>query len=140
MRTRTSSRLDLRLVGQGAARHGDPLRRWFGRDRCGAHEEDHAVRPSVPGQKSQLLLPETDELAAAGVPKTLSFATGYRLDATISLTSHPAAGGLPAESAGYEYNATGEQTQSTGTTIGIPHSSGAARHTTAVTTPRTPDP
>ncbi|WP_240439258.1 RHS repeat-associated core domain-containing protein [Streptomyces europaeiscabiei] len=66
-------------------------------------------------KESQLLLPESDDLVAAGVPKTLSFATGYRLDGTVSLTSHPAAGGLPAESVGYEYNATGQQTQSTGT-------------------------
>ncbi|MBP5890919.1 polymorphic toxin-type HINT domain-containing protein [Streptomyces scabiei] len=67
-------------------------------------------------KESQLLLPETDALVAAGVPKTLSFATGYRLDGTISLTSHPAAGGLPAESVGFEYNATGQQIKSTGTT------------------------
>ncbi|WP_159771017.1 RHS repeat-associated core domain-containing protein [Streptomyces sp. HM190] len=67
-------------------------------------------------KESQLLLPENDDLVAAGVPKTLSFATGYRLDGTISMTSHPAAGGLPAEQVGYEYNATGQQIESTGTT------------------------
>ncbi|MFF6787331.1 polymorphic toxin-type HINT domain-containing protein, partial [Streptomyces sp. NPDC012510] len=67
-------------------------------------------------KESQLLLPESDELVAAGVPKTLSFATGYRLDGTISLSSHPAAGGLPSESVGYEYNATGQQIESAGTT------------------------
>ncbi|MFD9121912.1 RHS repeat-associated core domain-containing protein [Streptomyces bottropensis] len=67
-------------------------------------------------KESQLLLPETDALVAAGVPKTLSFATGYRLDGTISMTSHPAAGGLPAEQVGYEYNATGQQIKSAGAT------------------------
>ncbi|MDX3641099.1 RHS repeat-associated core domain-containing protein [Streptomyces sp. MB09-02B] len=67
-------------------------------------------------KESQLLLPENDDLVVAGVPKTLSFATGYRPDGTISISSSPAVGGLASETVGYEYNATGQQIESTGTT------------------------
>jgi RHS repeat-associated protein len=65
---------------------------------------------------SQLILPDSDELVAAGVPKTLSFTTGYRLDGTISQASQPAAGGLVSEIVKYGYNATGQQTTAQGTT------------------------
>jgi RHS repeat-associated protein len=67
-------------------------------------------------KESQLLLPESDVLVAAGVPKTLSFATGYRPDGTISMTSHPAVGGLASEAVDFTYNATGQQIRAVGTT------------------------
>jgi YD repeat-containing protein len=66
--------------------------------------------------ESQLLLPESDELVTAGVPKTLSFLTGYGLDGTVTQTSHPAVGGLASEMVGFDYNATGQQIASEGTT------------------------
>ncbi len=64
---------------------------------------------------SQLTLPDDDALVKAGVPKTLSFTTGYRLDGTISQASEPAVAGLAAETVGYTYNATGQQLKSSGT-------------------------
>ncbi|MFE6904057.1 RHS repeat-associated core domain-containing protein, partial [Streptomyces sp. NPDC057717] len=65
---------------------------------------------------SQLTLPDTDPLVTAGVPKTLSFSTGYRLDGTISQASQPAVAGLASETVSYTYNATGQQLTSGGTT------------------------
>jgi RHS repeat-associated protein len=65
---------------------------------------------------SQLLLPDTDPLVTAGVPKTLSFTTGYNLDGTTSQYASPAIGGLPAETVSYRYDSTGHQISSTGTT------------------------
>ncbi|MFF5846376.1 RHS repeat-associated core domain-containing protein [Streptomyces massasporeus] len=65
---------------------------------------------------SQLLLPDTDPLVAAGVPKTLSFTTGYNADGTISQYASPAIAGLPAETVSYKYDSTGHQISSTGTT------------------------
>ncbi|GAA2923506.1 RHS repeat-associated core domain-containing protein [Streptomyces enissocaesilis] len=65
---------------------------------------------------TQLLLPDTDPLVTAGVPKTLSFTTGYRLDGTISQASQPAVGGLPSETISFTYNATGQPLTSSGTT------------------------
>ncbi|MHB9856591.1 RHS repeat-associated core domain-containing protein [Streptomyces krungchingensis] len=65
---------------------------------------------------SELTLPDTDPLVTAGVPKTLSFTTGYRLDGTISQASQPAAAGLASETVSYTYNATGQQLTSAGTT------------------------
>ncbi|MFD5098101.1 polymorphic toxin-type HINT domain-containing protein [Streptomyces albidochromogenes] len=65
---------------------------------------------------SQLVLPTSDPLVVAGVPATLSFTTGYRLDGTISQASQPAVGGLAAETVGYTYNALGGQLTSQGTT------------------------
>ncbi|MGW7074694.1 RHS repeat-associated core domain-containing protein [Streptomyces sp. NPDC054866] len=64
---------------------------------------------------SQLTLPDDDPLVQAGVPKTFSFTTGYRLDGTISQASQPAVAGLAAETIGYTYNATGQQLKSVGT-------------------------
>ncbi|MFE2159919.1 RHS repeat-associated core domain-containing protein [Streptomyces lydicus] len=66
--------------------------------------------------ESQLSLPEDDSLVKAGVPKTLSTATGYRLDGTISQTSQPAVAGLSAETVTYTYNPTGQQLTAKGTT------------------------
>ncbi|WP_106976953.1 polymorphic toxin-type HINT domain-containing protein [Streptomyces sp. NRRL S-920] len=63
---------------------------------------------------NQLTLPDDDPLVKAGVPKTFSFTTGYRLDGTISQASEPAVAGLPAETVGYTYNATGQQLKSVG--------------------------
>ncbi|MCX5557430.1 RHS repeat-associated core domain-containing protein [Streptomyces sp. NBC_00038] len=65
---------------------------------------------------SQLILPDNDDMVAAGVPNPLSFTTGYRLDGTISQTSQPAVGGLAAETVSFTYNATGQQLTSRGTT------------------------
>ncbi|WP_409469000.1 polymorphic toxin-type HINT domain-containing protein [Streptomyces sp. HC307] len=66
---------------------------------------------------NQLILPDTEPLVAGQfVPKTLSFTTGYNADGTISQHASPAAGGLPAETVSYKYNATGHQISSTGTT------------------------
>jgi RHS repeat-associated protein len=65
---------------------------------------------------SQLLLPDSEPLVDAGVPKTLSFTTGYNPDGTVSQSSAPAAAGLPAETVSYTYNATGQQLTSKGTT------------------------
>ncbi|MFE0802204.1 RHS repeat-associated core domain-containing protein [Streptomyces sp. NPDC058812] len=66
-------------------------------------------------ETSQMLLPADDELVKAGVPQTLSFTTGYRLDGTVSQASQPAVGGLPGETVSYTYNATGQQLTSKGT-------------------------
>ncbi|MCR8575919.1 RHS repeat-associated core domain-containing protein [Streptomyces sp. Isolate_219] len=66
--------------------------------------------------ESQLSLPESDPLVKAGVPKTLSTTTGYRLDGTISQASQPAVASLPAETVSYTYNATGKQLTAKGTT------------------------
>jgi RHS repeat-associated protein len=65
---------------------------------------------------SQLLLPDADPLVTAGVPKTLSFTTGYNLDGTVGQYASPAIGGLPAETVKYKYNSTGHQISSVGTT------------------------
>ncbi|GAA2374426.1 polymorphic toxin-type HINT domain-containing protein [Streptomyces cuspidosporus] len=65
---------------------------------------------------SELTLPDEDPLVKAGVPKTLAFTTGYRLDGTISQSREPAVGGLAAETVSYTYNATGQQLTSLGTT------------------------
>jgi RHS repeat-associated protein len=66
-------------------------------------------------ESTQFSLPDDDELVKAGVPQTLSFSTGYRLDGTVSQASQPAVGGLPAETVSYTYNATGQQITSKGT-------------------------
>ncbi|MFD7614365.1 RHS repeat-associated core domain-containing protein [Streptomyces sp. NPDC059828] len=63
---------------------------------------------------SQLILPASDTLVAAGVPQTLSFSTDYNLNGTIGQTSNPAVAGLPAETVGNTYNATGQQLKSQG--------------------------
>ncbi|MFF1598748.1 RHS repeat-associated core domain-containing protein [Streptomyces mirabilis] len=65
---------------------------------------------------SQLLLPETDPLVTAGVPKTLSFTTSYNLDGTVDQSAAPAVAGLAAETVKYGYNSTGQQVTSRGTT------------------------
>ncbi|SDP62183.1 RHS repeat-associated core domain-containing protein [Streptomyces sp. cf386] len=65
---------------------------------------------------SQLLLPDTDALVTAGVPKTLSFTTGYNLDGTVSQSSAPAVAGLAAETVSYTYNTLGGQLTAKGTT------------------------
>ncbi|MFF2165528.1 RHS repeat domain-containing protein [Streptomyces sp. NPDC058175] len=65
---------------------------------------------------SRLTLPDTDPLVTAGVPKTLSFTTGYRLDGTVSQASQPAVAGLASETQSYTYNDTGLQLTSAGTT------------------------
>ncbi|MGI5473312.1 RHS repeat-associated core domain-containing protein [Streptomyces sp. CA-132043] len=66
--------------------------------------------------ENRLTLPADDPLVQAGVPKTLTTTTGYRLDGTVSQNSQPAAGGLPAETLSYTYNATGQQLTAKGTT------------------------
>ncbi|MFB7999797.1 RHS repeat-associated core domain-containing protein [Streptomyces sp. NPDC056002] len=65
---------------------------------------------------SRLTLPDSDPLVTAGVPKTLSFTTGYRLDGTVSQASEPAVAGLASETQSYTYNNTGQQLTSAGTT------------------------
>ncbi|WP_406116095.1 RHS repeat-associated core domain-containing protein [Streptomyces sp. NBC_01014] len=65
---------------------------------------------------SQLILPDTEPLVAAGVPKTLSFTSGYNLDGTIHQASQPAVAGLPSETTSSKYNALGQQTTLSGTT------------------------
>ncbi|MFJ7335061.1 RHS repeat-associated core domain-containing protein [Streptomyces sp. NPDC101116] len=65
---------------------------------------------------SQLLLPDAEPLVTAGVPKTLSFSTGFNLDGTTSQYASPAIGGLPAETVSYKYDSTGHQISSNGTT------------------------
>ncbi|MGW5449268.1 RHS repeat-associated core domain-containing protein [Streptomyces asiaticus] len=67
-------------------------------------------------KSSELTLPDEDPLVKAGVPKTLAFTTGYRLDGTITQSREPAVGGLAAETVSYTYNATGHQLTSLGTT------------------------
>ncbi|MFJ8939789.1 RHS repeat-associated core domain-containing protein [Streptomyces sp. NPDC102365] len=66
-------------------------------------------------ENSQLTLPADDPLVTAGVPQTLSFSTGYRLDGTVSQSSQPAVGGLASETVSYTYNNTGQQLTSRGT-------------------------
>ncbi|MGW0667599.1 RHS repeat-associated core domain-containing protein [Streptomyces sp. NPDC002746] len=65
---------------------------------------------------SQLVLPDTDPLVTAGVPKTLSFTTGYNIDGTVSQASQPAVAGLPGETVSNKYNVLGQQTTATGAT------------------------
>lgn len=65
---------------------------------------------------SQLALPDTEPLVTAGVPKTLSFTTGYNLDGSVSQAGAPAVAGLAAETVSYTYNAVGGQLTSKGTT------------------------
>ncbi|MFI6495505.1 DddA-like double-stranded DNA deaminase toxin [Streptomyces sp. NPDC050564] len=65
---------------------------------------------------SQLILPDGDPLVTAGVPKTLSFTTGFNVDGTISQSSAPAVAGLAAETVSYTYDALGQQLTSKGTT------------------------
>jgi hypothetical protein len=55
-------------------------------------------------------------LVTAGVPKTLSFTTGYNLDGTVDQSAAPAVAGLAAETVKYSYNSTGQQLTSKGTT------------------------
>ncbi|WP_329026147.1 RHS repeat-associated core domain-containing protein [Streptomyces sp. NBC_01423] len=66
--------------------------------------------------RSQLLLPESDPLVTAGVPKALSFTTGYNADGTVKQASQPAVAGLPSETVSSKYNALGQQTAATGST------------------------
>ncbi|MFJ5780226.1 RHS repeat-associated core domain-containing protein [Streptomyces sp. NPDC093094] len=65
---------------------------------------------------SQLILPEGDELKAAGVGPMLTFTAAYRVDGTVGQTGSPAVGGLPSETVSYTYNPTGQQLTSRGTT------------------------
>ncbi|MEU5057470.1 MULTISPECIES: RHS repeat-associated core domain-containing protein [unclassified Streptomyces] len=65
---------------------------------------------------SKLALPDDDPLVTAGVPKTLTYTTGYTLDGEVKQQSEPAVGGLPAETLSYTYNDTGQQLTATGTT------------------------
>ncbi|MFC7219666.1 polymorphic toxin-type HINT domain-containing protein [Streptomyces polyrhachis] len=65
---------------------------------------------------NELTLPTTDPLVAAGVPSTLAFTTGYRLDGSISQHREPAVAGLASEAVSYTYNATGQQLTAKGTT------------------------
>ncbi|MFH8520322.1 RHS repeat-associated core domain-containing protein [Streptomyces gelaticus] len=65
---------------------------------------------------SQLILPDTEPLVTAGVPKTLSFTTGYNIDGTVKQASQPAVAGLSAETVSNKYNALGQQTAALGTT------------------------
>ncbi|WP_308409670.1 RHS repeat-associated core domain-containing protein [Streptomyces sp. A3M-1-3] len=65
---------------------------------------------------NQLILPSTDPLVTAGVPATLSFTTGYRLDGAVSQHREPAVAGLATETVSNTYNATGQQLTAKGTT------------------------
>ncbi|MEU0039383.1 RHS repeat-associated core domain-containing protein, partial [Streptomyces sp. NPDC006333] len=65
---------------------------------------------------NQLILPDTDPLVVAGVPKILSFTTGYNVDGTVDQASAPAVAGLASETVSYTYNALGQQVTSKGTT------------------------
>ncbi|MFC8965475.1 RHS repeat-associated core domain-containing protein [Streptomyces sp. NPDC057094] len=75
-----------------------------------------AYDPLYRATTSQLILPSTDPLVSAGVPATLNFSTGYKIDGTVSQSSQPAVGGLPSETVSYAYNATGQQMSAGGTT------------------------
>ncbi|WAL94469.1 RHS repeat-associated core domain-containing protein [Streptomyces sp. Je 1-369] len=55
----------------------------------------------------QIILPDGDPLVTAGVPKTLSFSTGYNLDGTVKQSTAPAVAGLAAETVSYGYDALG---------------------------------
>lgn len=72
--------------------------------------------PLYQAMRNQLILPENEPLVAAGVPQTMSFSTGYRIDGTVSQSGEPAVAGLPAETVGYDYNATGQHVGASGTT------------------------
>ncbi|MFF0202137.1 polymorphic toxin-type HINT domain-containing protein [Streptomyces sp. NPDC005017] len=66
---------------------------------------------------TQLILPAAEALYADGhVPQTLSFSSAYNLDGTVSQSSAPAAGGLPAETVSYTYDSTGHQLTAKGAT------------------------
>ncbi len=65
---------------------------------------DQLYRP----KKTQLVLPATDPLVAAGVPATLNFNTGYNVDGTQQFSDQPAVAGLPLESISFGYNKVGK--------------------------------
>ncbi|WP_336319704.1 RHS repeat-associated core domain-containing protein [Streptomyces lavendofoliae] len=65
---------------------------------------------------SQLILPASDPLVAAGLPQTLSATVAYNLDGTVRQASNPAVGGLPAETVAHTYGDLGQQLTSHGTT------------------------
>ncbi|MDX3314186.1 SpvB/TcaC N-terminal domain-containing protein [Streptomyces sp. ME08-AFT2] len=66
---------------------------------------------------SSLILPDTDSLVAAGVPKTLTTTALYSVDGSIKQVGSPAVAGLPTEVVSYKYNyaGVGLQTGATGT-------------------------
>ncbi|WP_107475414.1 MULTISPECIES: RHS repeat-associated core domain-containing protein [Streptomyces] len=65
---------------------------------------------------SELQLPDSEPLVAAGVAKMLSFSGNYNLDGTLKGATEPAVGGLATETVSYKYNATGQVLSSQGTT------------------------
>ncbi|MCS0639222.1 polymorphic toxin-type HINT domain-containing protein [Streptomyces sp. LP05-1] len=65
---------------------------------------------------SQLILPDTDPLVAAGVPKTLSSSVHYTPDGNVLQAGQPAAGGLPSEIVSYEYTPLGQPLSAAGKT------------------------
>lgn len=66
---------------------------------------------------SSLVLPDSDPLVTAGVPKTLTSTAVYLLDGSLKQAGNPAVAGLAAETVSYKYNAVGGlQTEATGAT------------------------
>ncbi|WCN07362.1 RHS repeat-associated core domain-containing protein [Streptomyces sp. M92] len=73
---------------------------------------DKLYRPTT----TELTLPGSDPLVAAGAPTTLQFEGHYNIDGTLQSTKEPALGGLPSEVVGYQYTATGQVTSIVGKT------------------------
>ncbi|GAA4904489.1 RHS repeat-associated core domain-containing protein [Streptomyces coeruleoprunus] len=65
---------------------------------------------------TQLRLPTSDPLVAAGAPSTIELGSTYRIDGTSETSTAPALGGLPKETISYGYNAVGLVKSITGTT------------------------
>ncbi|RZU25056.1 intein/RHS repeat-associated protein [Streptomyces sp. BK239] len=67
---------------------------------------------------SSLVLPDSDPLVAAGVPKTLTTTSSYLLDGSVKQAGSPAVAGLASEIVSYKYNylGVGLATEATGTT------------------------
>ncbi|UUU30804.1 RHS repeat-associated core domain-containing protein [Streptomyces sp. CA-210063] len=65
---------------------------------------------------SELQLPASEPLVAAGLAKTLPFSSSYNLDSSLGTVTEPAAGGLAAEKVSYTYTVTGQVLSAAGST------------------------
>ncbi|GAQ65056.1 RHS repeat domain-containing protein [Streptomyces scabiei] len=73
---------------------------------------DSLSRPTA----TELSLPGSDPLVAAGAPATLEFENNYNIDGTLQNSKEPALGGLPSEIVDYGYTGTGQVSSIGGST------------------------
>ncbi|WP_060888307.1 RHS repeat-associated core domain-containing protein [Streptomyces caniscabiei] len=73
---------------------------------------DSLSRPTV----TELSLPGSDPLVAAGAPATIAFENNYNIDGTLQNSKEPALGGLPSEIVDYGYTGTGQVSSIGGST------------------------